>query len=375
MVATDCILRGIVPAAAFRDIVRSVFRYVVPATQRKIMKRVLLLTFAAAAAAGLSAPSRAAGFPPAMDWFLQDVCVDAKGAAIAGLSPASSACTSHRNLGIGEALPYHKQDLGTPLWEDSFPATVPGYGPVGVVIENEPPLGQYHPGNGAQITVATANAVSWVATVDHHGVVGYLGPNCGEPGAPAGSPQSRTDSWEIVGLDGQGHVPPSGQRVSHLARITGTPSGCAGKLDSVNTTWETVPFAWTIRSGGATSTVTLQTLVSTHASVQQEHAERDFFSRELGRMMWESLVNTDNPGNHQARQIDTGKYCPDAANYPTPPYPTGHWVIAGCREATAIVPTLSSSGFDAPPTSGADDYLQDLRSAPATAAMFSPAQQ
>lgn len=291
---------------------------------------------------------------PALDWFIQDVCLNASGSPLAGVSLADTSCAAHRDLAPGEPLPYHKQDIGGAVWEDSFPAVTPAYGTVAIVIENEAPLGVYRPGDGAQITVVSPQTVSWVATIDHHGVVAYLGPHCAMPVTPA----ALVDSWVIAATDEKGNLVPNGSMTAHLSRWTNPPFVCPAKLDSALTTWITQPMTWTIREGAQTVTATLSTLMFTHQGT--DHAERNWFTRELGRVMWAQYDAT-------GKAVDAAKSCPDAALVPSP---SAGWIMAGCREATAIVPALSPSGFDPPPTAGTDDFLQGLRAAPATAAIF-----
>src|SRR2546426_337643 len=79
------------------------------------------------------------------DFLIQNVCLDARGAVLAAVSPADDnpACLDQRDLHSGERLPYHKHDhpspeqrAGAPLGyqrHDSFPVETAGFG---LVVEH-----------------------------------------------------------------------------------------------------------------------------------------------------------------------------------------------------------------------------------------------
>src|SRR3989440_10419662 len=74
------------------------------------------------------------------DFLIQNVCLDARGAVLIGVSPADGnpACVEQRDLRPGVRLPYHKHDHpnqgdGTLLGyqrHDSFPVETAGFGEV-----------------------------------------------------------------------------------------------------------------------------------------------------------------------------------------------------------------------------------------------------
>jgi hypothetical protein len=351
----------------------------------KVSHRLLLALVASASFSPFAfTRAEAASTYPVMDWFTQDVCVNSKNQIQTQESPVNQSCTTHRDLAIGESLPYHKQDLGGQVWEDSVPVNTAAYGPAAIVVEDNAPTGTFDFGDGAQLTVPYLNtsnpsldAVSWVVGNDHNGVHVYEGPLCGTVGAPVNSPDSFIDSWIISNIDGTGKLIPTGPTTASLIAEATTQFTCVAPNHAL-TQWLTQPINFTMKMPWGTKQVTLNTLIATHAGIGvQNHAERNFFTKELGRMLWEEWVDTNSATYAKAPQANIAANCPDATQYMTPPYNNvaQHWIITSCREATKIVWANGRGGLDAPPTSGSNNFLQELQGSPLTHAIFNtPAQ-
>src|ERR1700730_3870242 len=204
------------------------------------------MRFASPAGLGLAAalliaaaPADAAGSPtgeivaaPATirDFLIQNVCLDAHGGVMAGVSPADGApaCVEQRDLRPGERLPYHKHDhpspeqrAGAPLGyqrHDSFPVETAGFGPV---VEHSFDFGAgegrrfavFDRGSdGGDIMVLSPGRVSIAATED--GGLGFqlfVGECEG-----AVTPAALTHSWIVAEFDPDRAAPLQGETVARL---------------------------------------------------------------------------------------------------------------------------------------------------------------
>src|SRR5438552_8678878 len=147
------------------------------------------------------------------DFLIQNVCLDARGAVLIGVSPADGnpACVKQRDLRPGERLPYHKHDHpnqgdGTLLGyqrHDSFPVETAGFGDV---VEHSFDFGAgdgrrfgvFDPGSdGGDIAVLSPGIVSIGATEDGGGGFQLFVGECTGPVDAL----SLTHSWIIAAFD------------------------------------------------------------------------------------------------------------------------------------------------------------------------------
>jgi hypothetical protein len=321
---------------------------------------------AALSAAAFASEDSLVGSPGAVrDFMIQNVCIDGSGAALEGVSPidADPTCSTQRDLLPGENLPYHKHDHPAAVdrgrlqrgyqRHDSFPVATAQFG---VVIEHSFDFGDgggrqfgvfdARRGDGGDITLLSAQAVSFAATEDGGGGFQlFVGPGCEdrvEAAALAGS-------WIIVLLDPD--RPLQGQTVARLNDLKeGRQSSCPSRLNAAFTRWYVTPFRY--RAAPAQGApLSLTTLVSEHYGGEYaeaaDHVERFYFTRELGATRWERWQNLSHSRDFSADQV--AKAASDLAmsqRCSQPPAPAGGATLAmiDCREWTLIVPPDEPAG-------------------------------
>ena len=318
------------------------------------------------------------------DFLIQNVCLDARGGVISGVSPVDGtpACVGQRDLRSGERLPYHKHDHANqgenrPLGyqrHDSAPFDTAGFGEV---VEHSfdfggfegKRFGVFDPADGGDIAVLAPGRVSFAATED--GGAGFQ-LFVGECSGPV-TPDALTHSWIVVEFSADMPKPLEGETIARLNDLTtGHQETCPTSFNAAYTRWHVAPFRYRAMPGQGTP-ITLTTLISDHYGGERrdnaDHVERFYFTRELGGTRWERWQNAN--GNRQfgaaaveeaAKKFAVTGRCGDA------PVPEGGapMVLIDCREWSRIVPPSDPEG-DRP-----GFLIEALRSRPGAPAFFVP---
>jgi hypothetical protein len=347
---------------------------------------VALLIAAAPAAAAESLTSDILATPAVIrDFMIQNVCLDALDAVLAGVSPADDnpGCIEQRDLRPGERLPYHKHDhpspaqrAGAPLGyqrHDSFPVDTAGFGPV---VEHSFDFGAgegrrfgvFDRGSdGGDITVLSPGRVSIAATEDGGRGFQLLVGECDG----AITPTALTHSWVIAEFDPDRPAPLQGETIARLKDLTsGDQQNCPARFNTAFTGWRVAPFRYRAAPGQARP-LALTTLISDHYGGARrdvaDHVERFYFTRELGSTRWERWQNAG--GNRQfsaARIAELGGAIAASGRCSTAESPGGGapLVMVDCREWTRIVPAADPAG-DHP-----GFFLDAVRARPGIPAFF-----
>jgi hypothetical protein len=337
-----------------------------------------------AAALGLvAAPATADDAAPpewrlVYDYMVQDVCVDPADAPLVGVTPVDGPerCPRHRDLQVGERLPYHKHDWASRearatlpqgyQRSDSFPIRTRRLG-VAVVQSFDfgaPPdrFDGFDPSDGGQVALFSPYAVFYGLTEDGGGGLQlFLGPACGSP-----DPAERLrDSWLLVDRSFTPDRPGEA-----LARLTNKPDRCPGALSNAFTRWQVRTLGLRVGAGDRIVRQGLAVLISDHFGGRNpelaNHLERFYFTRELGFVRWERWENLARPGDQAARadararaeRLAASDRCQAIAE---PPAPGGSWLMLDCRQWTNLVAPRDPAGD--PPRF----WLDRLQAAPATA--------
>ena len=319
------------------------------------------------------------------DFLIQNVCLDRRGAVLAGVSPAdrNPGCVEQRDLRPGERLPYHKHDHAnqgddTPLGyqrHDSFPVATASFGEV---VEQSFDFGAgegrrfgiFDQGSdGGDIAVLSPGRVSFAATED--GGAGFQ-LFVGECSGPV-TPDALTHSWILAEFPSDRPEPLKGETIARLNDLTvGHQETCPTRFNAAFTRWHIAPFRYRAVPGQGTP-ITLTTLISEHYGGARretaDHVERFYFTRELGGTRWERWQNTI--GN---RQFSTEKIAEAARNFAATgrcseasvPEGGAQMALVDCREWTRIVPPADRGG-DRP-----GFFIETLRSRPGTPGFFAP---
>jgi len=326
----------------------------------------LLIAVAQLNAASQSLTSDIVATPATIrDFLIQNVCLDAHGAVLAGVSPADGqpGCVEQRDLRPGETLPYHKHDhpspeqrAGAPLGyqrHDSFPVETAGFGPV---VEHSFDFGAgegRHFGvfdrgsDGGDITVLSPGLVSIAATEDGgRGFQLFVG-ECAGPVTAA----ALTHSWIVVEFDPGRATPLQGETVARLKDLTGAnQQSCPARFNAAFTSWHVASFRYRA-APGQDGPLTLRTLISDHYGGARrdtaDHVERFYFTRELGSTRWERWQNAG--GNRQLSAMRIAELAKEIAasgrcSVAEPPGGGAPLVMVDCREWTRIVPAADPAG-------------------------------
>jgi hypothetical protein len=323
----------------------------------------LPLLFAAALAAAGPATWAASGglvATPALvrDLMIQNVCLDAAGRVIVGVSPIDPGgrCTRQRDLLPGERLPYHKDDHPGTNDEaaapegyqrhDSFPVMTADFGEV---VEDSYDFGaglgrrfgvfDAGLGDGGDIALFAPGAVSFAATEDAGaGFQLFVGADC----RGAIGPAALARSW-IIALYRPG-APLAGATVARLRDLhAGEQQNCPARLVAAYTRWRVTPVHYD-------AGITLSTLVSEHYGGARpdraSHVERFYFTRELGATRWERWQNRELTHAFSAAEIDraAARLAASGRCRAAPAPAGGPFVMIDCREWTLIAPPEDPAG-------------------------------
>ena len=321
------------------------------------------------------------------DFLIQNVCLDARGAVLIGVSPADGnpSCVEQRDLRPGERLPYHKHDHpnqgdGTLLGyqrHDSFPVETAGFGEVvehsfdfGAVAGEGRRFGVFDQGSdGGDIAVLSSDRVAFAATED--GGAGFQ-LFVGECTGPV-TPDALAHSWIVAEFPAERPAPLQGETIARLKDLRGgNQEACPARFNAAYTSWHVAPFRYRAAPGQGRP-ITLTTLISDHYGGAHrdsaDHVERFYFTRELGGTRWERWQNA--AGNHQfsaARVAEAAKTYAATGRCSDASVPEGGaaMVLIDCREWTRTVPPSDPAGD--PP----GFFIETLRSRPGNPVFFAP---
>jgi len=345
----------------------------------------LLITPAPAAAAEPLPREVVATAVTVRDFLIQNVCLDAQGAVLAGISPADGdpACVDQRDLRPKERLPYHKHDhpnqgdrvlLGYQR-HDSFPVETAGFGEVvehsfdfGAGAGEGRQFGVFdHGSDGGDIAVLSPGRVAFAATED--GGAGFQ-LFIGECTGPV-TPDALAHSWILAEFPAERPAPLEGKTIARLKDLrVGNQEACPVRFNAAYTSWHVAPFRYRAAPGQG-APITLTTLISDHYGGAHrdsaDHVERFYFTRELGGTRWERWQNVSGNRQFSAERIaEAAKTYAATGRCSEAPVPEGGaaMVLIDCREWTRIVPPSDPAG-DRP-----GFFIETLRSRPGTPAFF-----
>lgn len=298
------------------------------------------------------------------DFMIQNVCLDAAGAVLVGVSPVdgNSACVAQRDLRPGELLPYHKDDHPSPAERaaapsgyqrhDSFPVLTAGFG---AVVEHSFDFGAgegrrfgvFDRGSdGGDIAILSPGAVSIGATQDGGAGFGLWVGEC--HGAVTEAALAR--SWIVAEFDREQAGPMAGETIARLNGVRAGDDACPAGFNAAYTRWLVAPFRYRAAPGQG-EPVALTTLISEHYGganpATADAVERFYFTRELGGTRWEAWQSAR--GN---RWFSAAQIAEKAAGFAatgrcsTPDRPAGGapLLLVDCREWTHIVPPADPAG-------------------------------
>lgn len=297
----------------------------------------------------------------AMDFLVQDVCIDKRGKVVAGVAPVERGerCAGRRDLALNEALPYHKHD-----WpgdhslslhseglqrSDSYPAILKDNNIVVHNFDYGPSAHRYFgkfdsPGDGGEVAIVVSDLVSIMFTEDAHGVNLFYGEQC----SALPRIESLTSSWILFTKEILDHS----EGVS-MARLRSGRSGvlCPRNMDTAFTSWRILPVRFRKAFNKALFPA-LETIVTDHFSrssiVSSASLERMYLTRELGWTRWERWwqigvhQSDDFRQQDRAKQLSLSGRC--EMRYAAP---GESWILVDCREWTNIQPSDLKDG-DAP---------------------------
>jgi len=345
------------------------------------------LWLAAAAVAAAQDGTVIASDATLRDFMIQNVCLDAGGAVLAGVSPIDGdrRCAAARDLRPGERLPYHKHDhpsrdqrAGTPSGyqrHDSFPVDTTGFG---TIVEHSFDFGAgdgrrfgvFDTGSdGGDIAILSSGRVSIGATEDGGGGFQlFVGECSGSVDAAA-----LTHSWIVVEFDPRRPAPLEGETVAHLKDLkAGHQDNCPSRFNRAYTSWRVMPFRYRAAPGQG-APITLASLVSDHyggaSRASADHLERFYFTRELGGTRWERWeIASGNPRSSAAKIAETAAGFAATGRCSAPEMPGGGatLVLVDCREWTRTEPPADPAG-DKP-----GFFIEAIRARPNAPTFFAP---
>jgi len=298
------------------------------------------------------------------DFMIQNVCLDAGGAVLAGIAPIDGdrRCAAGRDLQPGERLPYHKHDHPSPdqrsaaplgyQRHDSFPVETAGFG---TVVEHsfdfgvgDARFGVFDSGSdGGDIAILSPGIVAIGATEAGGGGFGLWVGECRGPLTAA----ALTHSWIIAEYDPAQPKSLEGETIARLNGVTaGGQPACPNRFNPAYTSWRLVPFRYRAAPGQGTP-LTLTTLVSDHyggkSRAAADHVERFYFTRELGGTRWERWeAASSNPRFSPAKiaEMAAGFAGSGRCSAPEPPTSGAPLALVDCREWTRIEPPAVPDG-------------------------------
>lgn len=324
------------------------------------------------------------------DFMIQNACLDAAGAVLAGISPIDGdpACVAQRDLRPGERLPYHKHDHPSPdqraaapsgyQRHDSFPVETLGYG---AVVEHSFDFGSgegrrfgvFDRGSdGGDVAILSPGAVSIGATEDGGGGFGLWVGECRGPLTAA----ALTHSWIVAQFDPKRPAPLAGETTARLNGLAAGHDTCPARFNAAYTRWRVAPFRYRAAPGQG-APITLSTLISEHYAganpATSGAVERFYFTRELGGARWEAWQNASGNAWFSPAQIaERAAWFATTGRCGAPEKPSrgpgggAPLLLVDCREWTRIVPPADPAG-DRP-----GFFIDAIRARPDAPAFFAP---
>lgn len=335
----------------------------------------------------LAAPARAdvaslnawiASNNPYLDYVIQDVCVDGSGNPIVG-DPAT--CPSHRNLRIGEKIPYLRTDVdtanGNATYEAVWSFPVPSAGDMTLRIMNA---------KSNQGEFSSSYVFNFSLSRDGYDLMDTYGPNFSYIRTSDGgcfdqkisqSASERQNGWIAFPETGGSGLSVHGIIITALS--PNAPAGCGGAGSGAEDVWNP-PVPVTYESLKTLSTIVSYHFAASDLTLKNNALERSFFTREYGFSRWEAWIPTSRcldpsfAGSPASRGHP--EYCsPSAANYPlrgrcspgiipaTASWGNQSWVRIDCRDSTHYIP-LTTPIMPLDRQMGQSDGLVDVDSAP-----------
>ena len=315
------------------------------------------------------------------DFMIQNVCLDAGGAVLAGVSPIDGGgrCVGQRDLRTGERLPYHKHDhpnsgdrVASSGYQrhDSFPVETAGFG---TVVEHSFDFGAgegrrfgvFDTGSdGGDAAILSPGIVSIGATEDGGGGFQLFVGECAGPIDAA----ALTHSWVVAQFDPARPAPLQGETIARLSDLrAGHQDTCPSRFNQAFTSWRVVPFSYRAVPGQG-APVTLMSLISEHYGganpATADHVERFYFTRELGGTRWERWQNANT--NAKIAEAAAGFAASGRCSAPETPGGGAPLVLVDCREWTRIEPPADPAG-DRP-----GFFIDKVRARPNAPDFFAP---
>jgi hypothetical protein len=345
-------------------------------TRRRLASSAIAVALLGVVTLSARAGDVGAGWTTLYDFLVQDVCLDASGHAVVGISPLDKECRRHRDLLPNEVLTYHKAD-----WpghtdstrqaagyqrSDSYPFESRLLGRTVVQTFDfgggERKFGAFDHGDGGQVVAFSSESASIVLTEDGgRGLQLMAGPTCtaGRVSGPR-----ILDSW-LLASKASGTLE-SGTALAKLRIVTD--ESCPRAFDYAYTEWHLTDLRYRASLAGDL-TAPLRTLVSSHfggkSIATAGHLERFYFTRELGWTRWERWQNPNHGENADKFVEKSQRLSASGRCSLLEPAPGDAWLMTDCREWTNI------SKPDSPAGDQPTFWLERLRDYPLTRAMFS----
>jgi hypothetical protein len=227
----------------------------------------------------------------ALDYLIQDVCVDGNDNPIEG-DPAT--CGSHRNVRIGEAIPYLMTDMdmanSSVRYQGIFAYPVPGTdGILKVVVSKtqEAPLDSTYwfrfnlNTDGYDLDDTSGSMISTIRTSDGGCLDQEMSLN----------PSQRSGGWLVFPI-GSGELTGGTQNHNSMFTMLSPNSPCQSNQinnNSVQDIWNP-PSNTTFDSGKTLLAIATYHLANTDSSLENNAVERVFYTREYGFTRWEAWI-------------------------------------------------------------------------------------
>lgn len=289
----------------------------------------------------------------ALDYVIQDVCVDSANHPISG-DPA--VCPDHRNLQIGERVPYLLTDVdkanGNATYQALSSYPVPGTDGTLKVMFTKSNQGGFDSsyqfsfdahGDGYDLLDTSGPYFSFIRTSDG---------GCYDQEIST-STSKRQDGWIVFSPNGGGGHLVHSTLISRLS--PDAPSGCARTSQSAasNDVWNE-PEQVTFETGKNLSSIVTYHYADQDFSSKNNALERYYFTREYGFTRWEAWIPTSRCMDPLFAGSPASKGKPEYCDPDSPSYPlrgrcspgniravdywgNQEWVRIDCRDSTNYI--------------------------------------
>ena len=228
-----------------------------------------------------------------LDYLIQDVCTDGAGNAVAG-DPAS--CGSHRNINIGEDLPYLVTDFDTSNGATYFSfSSIPVHGEDNTlkVLISKSGQGSFGPDfkfsfdparDGYDLIDTTySDFASAIRTSD-----GGCFDQMFSPTGDISSISARAGGWPLFPYD-TWKTGSSALVHTYKVQITPNVNGCSNG-NSAGVTYWNAPAVYTFETGKSLTAIKQYHYASSQLAAQNNALELYYFSKEYGATRWEAWI-------------------------------------------------------------------------------------